>query len=96
MTPVDFIVLRIALAAGLDHTGCRQLFVRHSQAITAWIKRLTLPVAAEEQLAGEGGGLQRLDDELLTLQPLPVGDIEPLQICPEEIPPGEMPTPDPI
>jgi hypothetical protein len=40
MSPADFILFRVALAAGLDHTGLRQLLGRHSQFVTAWMRKV--------------------------------------------------------
>lgn len=40
MSPAEFILFRVALAAGLDHTGLQQLLGRHGQFVRAWARKI--------------------------------------------------------
>ena len=40
MTPAEFILLRVAIAAEMDHAGLQQLLGRHGQFITTWRKKV--------------------------------------------------------
>ena len=49
INPAEFILLRVAVGVGLDHTGCKKLLGRHGQAITAYIRRLQLHMNSEQE-----------------------------------------------
>lgn len=38
--PAEFVLMRVALAAGLDFTGLLQLTGRHGQCVSAWVQKI--------------------------------------------------------
>jgi hypothetical protein len=76
MQPEDFILLRVALAAGLDHTGCCEFFSRRGQAMTAWIRRIEPTIVFGSAQEDEATQLQPVELNDSSLHRLPIeGDL---------------------
>jgi len=54
ITPVDFILMRVGLAGGLDFTGLMELTGRHAQCVTAWTKKIQ-EFDSSQKLGGHDG-----------------------------------------
>lgn len=89
ITPAEFVLMRVAIAAGLDFTGLVELTGRHGQCVSAWSTKIEAFNRNLSPGKSPGGGNTRSDDapvaEVMDLAAEAAGVDEPGVLRPLEV-----------